>query len=150
MAWCRRKLEATIDDPPPLRSFDSELSVGNERCWDCFAAECGVLLLAVDPSDTLARKLVAAGLVAFNYNTTALTMARAAVARSRLGNAFPQMTAFAVQWAALRPLQAREDDASLEAERESFRVRKRALLDAFVDGSLSAIAADLGKINAET
>ena len=149
MAWCRRKLEATIDDPPPLRRFDSELSVGNER-WDCFAAECGVLLLAVDPSDTLARKLVAAGLVAFNYNTTALTMVRAAVARSQLGNAFPQMIAFAVQWAALRPLQARQDDPSLEAERESFGVRKRALLDAFVEGSLSGIAADLGKINAET
>ena len=39
---------------------------------------------------------------------------------------------------------------SLEAERESFRVRKRALLDAFADGSLSPIATDLGKINAET
>jgi hypothetical protein len=150
MAWCREKLQATIDDPPPLRRFDSELSIGNERCWDCFAAECGVLLLAVDPSDTLARKLVAAGLVAFNYNTTALTMARAAVARSRLGNGFPQMIAFAVQWAALRPLQARQDDPSLEAERESFRVRKRALVEAFVDGRLSPIAADLGKINAET
>jgi len=36
MAWCRQKLQATLDDPPPLRSFDSELSVGNER-WDCFA-----------------------------------------------------------------------------------------------------------------
>jgi hypothetical protein len=148
MAWCRQKLQATLDDPPPLRTFDSELSVGNER-WDCFAAECGVLLLAVDPSDSLARKLVAAGLVAFNYNTTALTMVRAAMARSRLGNAFPQMITFAVQWAALRPLQARQDDPSLEAERESFGVRKRALLDAFADGSLSPIATDLGKINAE-
>jgi hypothetical protein len=39
MAWCRQKLQATIDDPPPRR-FDSELSVGNAR-WDCFAAECG-------------------------------------------------------------------------------------------------------------
>ena len=108
------------------------------------------MMLAVDPSDTLARKLVAAGLVAFNYNTTALTMARAAVARSQLGNAFPQMIAFAVQWAALRPLQVRQEDPSLQAERESFLVRKRALVDAFVDGSLSSIAADLGKINAET
>ncbi len=71
MAWCRRKLQATIDDPPPPRRFDSEVSVGNER-WDSFAAECGVLLLAADRSDVLARKLVGAGLVAFNYNTTAL------------------------------------------------------------------------------
>jgi hypothetical protein len=149
MAWCRQKLQATVDARPPPRRFDSELSLGNVR-WDCFAAECGVLLLAVDPSDILARKLVAAGLVAFNYNTTALTMARAAVARSRLGNAFPQLIAFAIQWAALRPLQVRQDDPSLEAERESFLLRKRALLDAFVDGNLSPIAADLGKINSET
>jgi hypothetical protein len=122
MAWCRRKLQATIEDPPPLRRLDSELSVGNFR-WDCFAAECGVLLLAIDPSDILARKLVAAGLTAFNYNTTALTMARAAVVRSGLGDAFQQMIAFAVQWAALRALQFRQEDPSLDAERENFRVR---------------------------
>ncbi|PNE10216.1 MAG: hypothetical protein CR217_15490 [Beijerinckiaceae bacterium] len=148
MAWCRQKLQATIDDPPPPLRFDSELSVGNAR-WDCFAAECGVLLLAENPNDVLARQLVGAGLVAFNYNTTALTMARAAVVRTRLGGAFPQMLAFAIQWAALRPLQVRQDDPSLDAERESFVVRKRALLGAFVDGSLSAVTAHLGKINAE-
>jgi hypothetical protein len=112
MGWCRQKLQATVDVPPPPRRFESELSDGNV-CWDCFAAECGVLLLAVDPSDAL-------------------------------------MIALAVQWAALRPLQIRQDDPSLEAERESFLVRKRALVEAFVDGSLSPIAADLGKINAET
>jgi hypothetical protein len=106
MAWCRQKLQATIDDPPPPRRFDSEVSVGNER-WDSFAAECGVLLLAADPSDVLARKLVGAGLVAFNYNTTALTMVRAVTVRTRLEDAFEQMVGFAVQWAALRPLQAR-------------------------------------------
>jgi hypothetical protein len=149
MAWCRQKLQATIDDPPPPRRFDSELSVGNMR-WDCFAAECGVLLLAENPNDALARQLVGAGLVAFNYNTTELTMARAAAVRAKLGGAFPQMIAFAIQWAALRPLQVRQDDPSLAAERESFFVRKRGLLDTFVDRSLSPIAADLGKINAET
>jgi len=148
MAWCRQKLQATIDDPPAPRRFDSELSVGNQR-WDCFAAACGVLLLAVDPSDSLARKLVGAGLVAFNYNTTALTMARASMARGRLGDAFLQIAAFVIQWAALRPLQVRQDDPSLAEEWESFLARKRALLDAFVDGSVSAVAADLAKKNAE-
>ena len=34
MAWCRHKLQATIDNPPAPRRFDSELSIGNER-WDC-------------------------------------------------------------------------------------------------------------------
>lgn len=148
MAWCRHKLQATIDNPPAPRRFDSELSIGNER-WDCFAAECGILLLTVDPGDLLARKLAGAGLLAFNYNTTALTMARAAMARSQLGNAFPQMVAFVIQWAALRPLQVRQDDPSLAEERERFLTRKSALLERFVDGSASLITADLAAMNAE-
>lgn len=148
IAWCRHKLQATIDNPPAPRRFDSELSIGNER-WDCFAAECGILLLTADPSDLLARKLVGAGILAFNYNTTELTMARAAMARSQLGNAFPQMVAFVIQWAALRPLQVRQDDSSLSEERERFLTRKLALLKGFVDGSASPIAADLAKMNTD-
>jgi hypothetical protein len=93
--------------------------------------------------------LIGAGLLAFNYNTTALTMARAAMARSQLGNAFPQMVAFVIQWAALRLLQVRQDDPSLAEEWERFLTRKRALLEGFVDGSASPIAADLAEMNAE-
>ena len=148
MAWCRQKLQATIDNPPASRQFDSELSIGNER-WDCFAADCGVLLLSVESNDTLARKLVGAGLVAFNYNTTALTIAHAATVRSRLGGAFPQMVAFAIQWAALRPLQVRQDDPSLAADQESFLARRRVLLEAFADNSASPVAPNLAKVNAE-
>jgi hypothetical protein len=107
-------------------------------------------LLAADTADVLARQLVGAGLVAFNYNTTALTMARGAAARAKLGGAFAEMAAFAVQWAALRPLQVRHGTPSLEAERESFLARKSALLGAFANGSLSPVTAYLRKINAET
>jgi hypothetical protein len=148
MEWCRRRLQAVIDNPPEPRRFDSELSVGNER-WDCFAAECGVLLLAVNPADTLARQLAGAGLVAFNYNTTALTMLRAATARSQLGNAFPQMVAFVIHWAALRPLQVRQDDPLLAEDRDRFLAGKRELLKGFVDGSSPSVTADLAKVNAE-
>ena len=144
MAWCRQKLQATIDNPPAPRWFDSELSIGNER-WDCFVAECGIVLLRADPSDPLARKLVGTGLLAFNYNTTALTMARAAMVRSQLGNAFPQLVAFIIQWAALRPLQVRQDDPSLAEERERFLARKRALLEGFADGSASLSPLILGR-----
>jgi hypothetical protein len=66
MTWCRKKLQGTLDNPPPRRRFDSELSIGSER-WDLFAVECGIILLAADPSDVLARRLVGAGLTAFNY-----------------------------------------------------------------------------------
>jgi hypothetical protein len=149
MAWCRRKLQATVDNPPPRRRFDSELSVGDAR-WDCFAAECGVMLLAATPSDVLARNLVGAGLVAFNYNTTALTLTRAAAMRAELAGAFVQMVVVAAQWAALRPLQVRRDDSCLVVERESFCNRKQALLDAFVDGSLSDAIPDLQALDAAT
>jgi hypothetical protein len=149
MAWCRRKLQATVDNPPAPRRFDSELSIGDER-WDCFAVECGVILLTANTSDALARRLVGAGLVAFNYHTTALTMTRAAALRSQLGDAFSQMVAMAIQWAALRPRQVRADDSVLNAEREAFLAGKQKLLDAFADGSLPSDAIGLRKINAET
>jgi hypothetical protein len=76
-------------------------------------------------------------------------MLRAAMARSQLGNAFPQMVAFVIQWAALRPLQVQQDDPSLAEERERFLAQKRALLKGFVDGSSSSVAADLAKLNTE-
>jgi len=149
MTWCRQKLQGTLDNPPPRRRFDSELSIGSER-WDLFAAECGIILLAADPSDVLARRLVGAGLTAFNYHTTALTMTRAAAVRSSLGDTFSQMVSLAIEWAALRPLQVRLDEDLLKAERENFLGRKRDLLDSFADGSLPSAATALRKINAET
>jgi hypothetical protein len=148
MEWCRRKLQTIIDNPPEPRRFDSELSIGNVG-WDCFAAECGILLLRVHPDDTLARQLVGNGLVAFNYNTTALTMRRAAMARDQLGNVFPQMVAMCIHWAALRPLQVRPDETSLVEERESFLARERALLEGFVGGSSGAATPNLAETNAE-
>jgi hypothetical protein len=148
MPWCRHKLQATIDNPPDRRRFESELSIGNVR-WDCFAAECGVLMLRADPHDPLARTLVGTGLLAFNYNTTALTMARAAMARNPLGSTFQQMVAFVIQWAALRPLQVRQEDPSLAGESECFLARKQALLEGFVDCSTCSVAANLAEANAE-
>ena len=146
MAWCRMKLQATIDNPPSPRRFDSELSVGNNR-WDTFATESGVFLLAADPQDVLARKLVAAGLTAFNYHTTAVTMTRAAPLRQQLGSSFDQMVAFCVQWAALRPLQVRAADPSLETERAQFTGRKQSLMQSFVDGTLVPTLPDLKETN---
>ena len=148
MAWCRRKLQTIIDNPPEPRRFDSELSIGNVG-WDCFAAECGILLLRVRPDDTLARRLVGSGLVAFNYNTTALTMLRAAMARNQLDGSFPQMVAMSGQWAALRSLQVRQNETSLVEERENFLARKRALLEGFVSGSSALVIPNLVEMNAE-
>lgn len=147
MAWCRTKLQGTVEDPPSPRRFDSELSIGSER-WDVFAAECGVLLLTEDSNDFLARNLVAAGIVAFNYNTTAFMMNRAAKVRTQLGDDFDRMIGFAVRWAGLRPLQIRETDSAFATELASFVARKKALIQAFADRSLSSTVPDPMEINA--
>lgn len=147
MAWCRSKLQATVDDPPAPHRYDSELSVGNLR-WTAFAAECGVQLLAVDPSDRLASQLVAAGVMAFNYHTTALTMNRAIQVRTQLAPRFDEMISLAIRWAGLRPLAIRPTESSLEAERVQFAERKASLIRAFVDGP-ALVMPDLAEVNAK-
>jgi hypothetical protein len=149
MTWCRTKLQTTVDDPPPVKRFDSEVSVGDAR-WDSFAAECGVMLLAAEGQDPLARQLVAAGITAFNYNTTALTVRRAARVRESLGDDFARMIAFATHWSALRPLRVRDFEAALAADRLAFDERKGALTGAFVDRSLSTALPDFSAINEAT
>ena len=148
MDWCRRKLQSTIDHPPPRGKFHSEVSLGNLH-WDSFAAESGLHLLIADPNDRLARTLVAAGLSAFNYNTTAIVMNRAAQACQRLGTSFDQMIAFSMRWAAIRPQQVRADDPKFDAERAQFTERMRQFQQAFVDGTLSPTAPNLPTLNEE-
>jgi hypothetical protein len=148
-SWCRAKLQNTVDHPPPPRKFDSEISIGDAR-WDSFAAEAGVLLLAEDRHDPLARQLVAAAITAFNYNTTALAIRRAAVVRTGQADDFGRLIAFAIHWSALRPLRVRDFEESLAVERAAFDERKNALISAFVDGGLPAVLPDLSEINGVT
>jgi hypothetical protein len=147
IAWCRQKLQRTVDHPPPSR--DSEVAIGDQQ-WDSFAAECGVLLLTENSEDALARSLVAGSVTAFRYATTTLTMRRAARVRRQLGDEFSMMVALAIRWAALRPLQARRADSAFDTDRAAFLARKRALVQEFVDKTLSSRAPDLSKLNAET
>ncbi len=54
--WCRQQLEAMANAPPqPHPLDDAGSAIGNTR-WDSFLAECGCLLLAENPLDTLARR----------------------------------------------------------------------------------------------
>ena len=101
MAWCRRKLETIVAQPPAPLRFDSEGSPG-ERKWDAFAAEAGVFLLSRNRGDRLARQLVALGVTSFQYSTTALTMLRASQHREALGDDFDRLLDMAVRWAGLR------------------------------------------------
>jgi hypothetical protein len=123
--------------------------VGNHN-WDSFAAECGLLLLAADLTDALARSLVAAGATAFRYATTAHLMARATPVRVQLGDEFERITALIVRWSALRPLEVRDAGTSLDADREAFHRRKQALVQSYVDSTLSSQIPDLHHLDAET
>ena len=149
LAWCRAKLQATVDDPPRPRKFDSEISIGDAR-WDSFAAEAGIFLLAENRHDPLARQLVAAAITAFNYNTTALTIRRAAQVRVGLADDFARVIVFAIHWSALRPLRIRDFEESLAVERAAFDERKSVLIGTFVDGSLPTVLPDLSEINGVT
>jgi hypothetical protein len=101
IAWCRHELEAVLEQPPTQFRFDSERASG-ECKWDTFAAEAGVVLLAGDPEDALARRLAAIGVTGFHHDTTARTLLSAAQQRDQLGEDFDRMLGLAIRWAGLR------------------------------------------------
>jgi hypothetical protein len=130
--WCRRKLEGVVLRPPAPLRFDSPVTVGNHQ-WDAFAAECGVTLLMENTGDLLARRLVASGVMAFHYNTTAITMKRAFQGRAKLGEDFDRMLTLSLQWAGMSHPYERAIDPSLRMEHEDWKKRKEALVREFVD-----------------
>lgn len=148
IGWCRAKLEAVADKPPETPSFDSEVAISG-FAWDDFAAVAGVHLLAADPKDVLARRLVAQAITGFHYRTTASAMALAFQLRGRLGADFDRLITLAVRWAALRMLGTRGPEAS-PADKEEWEAQKAGLLASFIDASLSTELPDLKRIDAET
>jgi len=147
LVWCRQQLQNTIIRPPQQR--DSAFAVGNHN-WDSFAVECGLLLLASDTTDALARSLIAAGATAFRYATTAHLMVRATPMRAQLGEEFGRITTLIVKWAALRPREIRDANTALDSDREAFHTQKQALIQSYVDNTLPSQTPDLHALNAET
>ena len=99
--WCRGQLTRAVEQPPGRGPADLFGSPGGWG-WDTFATECGVILLAEDPSDSLARRLVVNGLIAPGSDPTAAAMTRAYRLRDRLGAEFGRMQAFVTEWAGCR------------------------------------------------
>lgn len=148
MAWCRGKLEGIIRNPPERISLDSEMSTGG-RQWDAFIAESGVMMLIENPDDQLARYVVATGVAAFHYETTALTVSRAFRSRDILGDDFDRLQNLAIRWAALYGLKYVKHRLSDTGKRDWVR-KYNELVESFVEGSLSTKGQDLLKINAIT
>jgi len=146
--WCQAKLEAVADNPPEAPSFDSEVAISG-FAWGDFAAVTGVRLLAADPKDVLARRLVAQAINGFHYRTTASAMSLAFQLRDRLGADFDRLVTLSVRWAALRMLGTRGPEAS-QTDKEEWETKKAKLLASFVDGSLSTEVPDLKRIDADT
>ena len=147
MAWCRRKLEAVLQQPPVPFRFDAE-TAGGDRRWDSFAAETGISLLAGNRNDALARLLAAIGVVAFHYSTTARTLLRACQCREQLGDDFDQMLGLAIRWAGLRTPYSLATRPQFDAQHEVWHERKRALVQDFVDRRLPVELPDIKAINA--
>ena len=147
MAWCRRKLEAVLQNPPAPFRFDSEMASGDFN-WNAFAAEAGVTLLARNRDDALARFLVAAGIVSFHYSTTALTAWRASLLLEQLGDDFDRMLGLAARWAGLRTPYALATRPPFDTQRDTWHARKTALIQQFVDQQLPIEFPDLSEINA--
>lgn len=140
IAWCRKKLEETLS----LSSvaLHSEVSLG-DRNWDSFAAECGIMLLVADPADRLARRLVAAAVTAFRYNTSKLVVARAAVVRAHLGEMFMRVVVLAVNWSATRPL------ARYQSQQDAISARME-LMSRFEAGTMPISLPDLAHLSNKT
>ncbi len=97
--WCTEQLVRCVRQPPRRRAYDMPESAGSWS-WDNFAAECGVALLAEDPADPLARRLVLDGMTCFRFATVSATICRAYRLRTRLGEEFERMKAFVGEWSA--------------------------------------------------
>jgi hypothetical protein len=147
MAWCRRKLEAVLRQPPTPFRFDSETASG-ECQWDAFAAETGISLLAKDRRDELARLLVATGVLSFHYSTTARTLFLASQCREQLGEDFDRMLGLAVRWAGLRTPYSFATRPQFDTQRDIWHERKRALIQEFLDQRLPIELPDIKQINA--
>jgi hypothetical protein len=147
MAWCRRKLEAVLQQPPTPFRFDAETASGECR-WDSFAAEAGIALLARNRDDALARLLVATGVLAFHYSTTARTLFRACQRREQVGEDFDRMLGLAIRWAGLRTPYTLATRPQFDTPREVWHERKRALIQHFVDRRLPVELPDIKAINA--
>ena len=141
--WCLAQLVGALERRPTQPIFSVHDSIG-EHYWDVFVGEAGVALLAEDKDDETARRLVAAGVMAFHHSATRQTV-RCAFSRRRLGVPFEQIHDLALAWAAVRCMVARSE--RLETDTERWRRWKSRLLEAFVHDRLPSFSRRLGRLN---
>ena len=141
--WCLAQIQDAVDSPLPRTVLDVPDSVG-EHHWEVFVGEAGVALLAEDGSNEMARRLVAAGIMAYHHSATQQTV-RSAFKSRDLGISFEQIYNLALFWAAIRYALARSERLEIDVER--WRNRERRLLQAFVKNRLPNVSRELGRLN---
>ncbi len=102
LAWCRERLEAILDCPPAPDILDDGSSPPDLWHLASFMTISGVLLLALDGNDLLARHIVAEQIVGRRGIKLALTLRSGFRERRRLGEDWGRMQSLAVLGAALR------------------------------------------------
>ncbi|MDQ6870343.1 MAG: hypothetical protein M3178_19210 [Pseudomonadota bacterium] len=106
------------------------------------------MLIAEDNNDLLARRLVAASVMAFHHGTTALTLSRAMQSRARLGPDFDRILALAVRWAGLRTILLSTTNPAFQEERERGLEERARLGDDFIVRRLTTDYYNLREIDA--
>ena len=144
LEWCRQKLCGVYQTPPQRSPFDSEDALGNYH-WDAFAAEAGAALLAEDPTDPLARCLVAHGVMANRYATVALTLRRASALRERLEDDFRRLVSLAIRYSTVRAALTWRGSAQMGPGEWDDRAQE--LYSSFMAGTLSPDIPSLAEEN---
>ncbi len=117
--WCINKITGLIQGPPPDRSFDSEVGIGN-WLWDRFCAEVMPIIWADDPENPLYRRCIAILTINKHYETVGILFTSASKLRNVLKNHFRQLINFLLNWSHARWKYYREQ----HAEKKSFDVTK--------------------------
>lgn len=99
--WCANKITDLILNPLPERSFDSEVSIA-PWAWDRYCAEVMPIIWAIDPSNALYRRCMAALVLNKHNETVGILFRSASELRRDLGSHFKQLINFMIRWAHAR------------------------------------------------
>ncbi|HKV12711.1 MAG TPA: ABC transporter ATP-binding protein [Thermoanaerobaculia bacterium] len=102
LTWCRERLLRILEIPPTPDLLDDSSNSPTLWQWPSFVAIAGVLLLAIDDDDLLARRIVAEQIVGLGESRISLTLSYAFRERKRLGEDWERMQTLAIFGAALR------------------------------------------------
>jgi hypothetical protein len=117
--WCNEKITSLIKNPPPDKSFDSEVSIGS-WLWDRYCAEVMPMIWVDAPNNPLYRECIAILTINKHYETVTILFRAASDLRAILNEHFKQLTHFLLKWSHTKWKYHRE----IYPEKKSFNISK--------------------------